>query len=55
MMNDKTSPSSGSKFVQITSSVHGVEILLYALDAAGDVWRFDDQSRQWVMLPRERR
>jgi hypothetical protein len=43
------------KFVQITTSVHGSEILLYALDETGDVWRFDDKTRQWVMLPRDRR
>jgi hypothetical protein len=53
-MNDKT-PVRESKFVQITTSVNGVEILLYALDESGDVWRFDDKTRQWVMLPRERR
>jgi hypothetical protein len=46
---------SDPKFVQITTSVHGGEILLYALDEAGDVWRFDDKTRQWVMLPRDRR
>jgi hypothetical protein len=43
------------KFVQITTSVQGGEILLYALDVSGDVWRFDDKTRQWVMLPRDRR
>ena len=43
------------KFVQITTSVQGGEILLYALDEAGDVWRFDDKTRQWVRLPRDRR
>ena len=43
------------KFVQITTSVQGGEILLYALDESGGVWRFDDKSRQWVMLPRDRR
>jgi len=43
------------KFVQITTSVHGGEILLYALDEAGDVWRFDDKTRLWIMLPRDRR
>ena len=43
------------KFVQITTSVHGGEILLYALDEAGDVWRFDDKTRQWVKLPWDRR
>ncbi len=43
------------KFVQITTSVQGGEILLYALDEAGDVWRFDDKTRQWVMLPGDRR
>ena len=36
------------------SEIRG-EILLYALDESGDVWRFDDKSRQWVMLPRNRR
>jgi len=44
-----------TKFVQITTSVQGGEILLYALDESGDVWRFDDKTRQWVMLPRDRR
>jgi hypothetical protein len=43
------------KFVQIATSVHGSEILLYALDESGDVWRFDDGMRQWVMLPRDRK
>ena len=43
------------KFVQITTSVQGGEILLYALDESGTVWRFDDKTRQWVMLPRDRR
>ena len=43
------------KFVQITTSVLGSEILLYALDEAGEVWRFDDNTRQWVRLPRDRR
>ena len=43
------------KFVQITTSVQGGEILLYSLDEAGDVWRFDDKTRQWVKLPRTRR
>lgn len=43
------------KFVQITTSVLASEILLYALDETGDVWRFDDKTRQWVMLPRARR
>jgi hypothetical protein len=52
-MNDKK--PSGRKFIQIATSVHGGEILLYALDEAGDVWRFDEKSRQWVMLPRDRR
>ena len=46
---------SATKFVQIATSVHGAEILLYALDESGDVWRFDDKSHQWVMLPRGRR
>jgi hypothetical protein len=52
-MSDKK--ASDTKFVQITTSVHGAEILLYALDESGGVWRFDDKTRQWVMLPRERR
>ena len=43
------------KFVQITTSVHQAEILLYALDEGGDVWRFDDKTRQWVKLPNDRR
>jgi hypothetical protein len=43
------------KFVQIATSVQGGEILLYALDEAGDVWRFDDKTHQWVMLPQNRR
>jgi hypothetical protein len=43
------------KFIQIASTIHGGEVLLYALDASGDVWRFDDKTRQWVMLPRDRR
>ena len=43
------------KFVQITTSVHGGEIVPYALDEAGGVWRFDDKTRQWVKLPRDRR
>jgi hypothetical protein len=47
--------TSDAKFVQITTSVHGGEILLYALDESGDVWRFDDKTRRWVMLPRDRR
>ncbi len=46
---------SDTRFVQIATSVHGGEILLYALDASGDVWRFDDKTRQWVMLPGDRR
>lgn len=46
---------SGPKFVQITTSVQGGEILLYALDESGGVWRFDDKTRQWVMLPLDRR
>jgi hypothetical protein len=53
-MSDKR--MSEPKFVQITTSVHGGgEILLYALDESGDVWRFDDKARQWMMLPRDRR
>jgi hypothetical protein len=52
-MSDKG--ASVPKFVQIASAVHGGEILLYALDESGDVWRFDDKTRQWVMLPRGRR
>jgi hypothetical protein len=51
-MSDKTP---GAKFVQIATSVHSGEILLYALDENGDVWRFDDKTRQWVMLSRDRR
>jgi hypothetical protein len=47
--------SSDPRFVQIATSVQGGEILLYALDETGDVWRFDDKSRQWVRLPRDRR
>jgi hypothetical protein len=46
---------SDAKFVQIATSVQGGEILLYALDESGDVWRFDDKTRKWVMLPRDRR
>ena len=46
---------SDSKFVQIATSVQGSQILLYALDASGDVWRFDDKTHKWVMLPGERR
>ena len=38
-----------SRFVQITTSVQGGEILLYAIDEAGGVWRFDDKARQWVV------
>ena len=53
-MSDKT-PVSDPRFVHITTSVNGIEILLYALDELGDVWRFDDKTRQWVMLPRDRR
>jgi hypothetical protein len=48
-------PASQPKFIQIATSVHGGEILLYALDESGDVWRFDDKTRQWVMLSRTRR
>jgi hypothetical protein len=43
------------KFVQIATSVHGGEVLLYAVDESGDVWRFDDKSRQWIMLSRDRK
>jgi hypothetical protein len=43
-MSDKK--PSDTKFVQITTSVHGGEILLYALNESGDVWRFDDKTRQ---------
>jgi hypothetical protein len=50
--NDRTT---SARFIQIATSVQGGEILLYALDGAGDVWRFDDKTRQWVMLPRDRR
>jgi hypothetical protein len=46
---------SDPKFVQIATSVQGGQILLYALDESGDVWRFDDKTHQWVMLPRDRR
>jgi hypothetical protein len=46
---------SDPKFVQIATSVQGGEILLYALDESGGVWRFDDKTRQWVKLPRDRR
>jgi hypothetical protein len=49
-----TKPS-GTKFVQIATSVQGGQILLYSLDESGDVWRFDDKSHQWVRLPRDRR
>ena len=52
-MSDKK--PSDTKFVQIATSVHGGEVLLYALDASGDVWRFDDKTHKWVMLPGERR
>ncbi len=44
-----------TKFVQIATSVQGSQILLYALDESGDVWRFDDKTHQWVMLPQGRR
>jgi len=43
------------KFVQITTAVYVSEILLYALDEAGGVWRFDDKTRQWVKLSGDRR
>ena len=52
-MSDKN--PSDTKFVQIATSVQGGQILLFALDASGDVWRFDDKTHQWVMLPRQRR
>jgi hypothetical protein len=52
-MSDKN--PNDTKFVQIATSVQGAQILLYALDASGDVWRFDDKTHQWVRLPRERR
>jgi hypothetical protein len=52
-MSDKR--TNEPKFVQITTSVSGGEILLYALDETGNVWRFDDKTRQWIMLPRDRR
>jgi hypothetical protein len=52
-MSDKK--ASDTKFVQITTSVQGGDIFLYALDDSGDVWRFDDKPRQWFMLPRDRR
>ena len=42
-MNDRQ--AGDPTFVQITTSVLGSEILLYALDERGDVWRFDDQTR----------
>jgi hypothetical protein len=44
-----------AKFVQIATSVQGGQILLFALDESGDVWRFDDKTHQWVLLPRDRR
>jgi hypothetical protein len=44
-----------SKFVQIATSVHGGEVLLYALDESGEVWRFDDKTRQWIMLAGDRK
>jgi hypothetical protein len=53
-MSDRKTPGN-TKFVQIATSVQGGEILLYALDESGDVWRFDDKTRQWVMLPRDRK
>ncbi len=54
-MTDTKAKAGDPKFVQVTTSVHGGEILLYALDESGDVWRFDDNTRQWVKLPRDRR
>jgi hypothetical protein len=47
--------ASDTKFVQITTSVQGSQILLYALDESGDVWRLVDKTHQWVMLPQNRR
>ena len=44
--------TSSPKFIQIATSVYGGEILLYALDESGDVWRFDAKTRQWIMLSR---
>jgi hypothetical protein len=56
MMSETETRAANTRFIQITTSVHGNgEILLYALDELGDVWRFDDKTRQWVMLSRERR
>jgi hypothetical protein len=57
MSNEKPSDKkpSDTKFVQITTSVQGSQILLFALDESGDVWRFDDKTHQWVMLPQNRR
>jgi hypothetical protein len=46
---------SDTKFVQIATSVQGSQILLFALDASGNVWRFDDKTHQWLMRPRDRR
>ena len=52
-MSDTTA---SARFSQITTSVHGKgEIVLDALDARGDVRRFDDETRQRGMLPRDRR
>jgi len=52
-MSDKD--TNEQKFVQITTAVYGSEILLYALDQTGGVWRFDDKTRQWVKLSGDRR
>jgi hypothetical protein len=52
-MSDDT--ATHRRFIQIATTVQGGEILLYALDASGAVWRFDDKTRQWVMLPGDRR
>jgi hypothetical protein len=55
MANKPNDRTTSARFIQIATSVQGGEILLYALDGAGDVWRFDDKTRQWVMLPGDRR
>jgi hypothetical protein len=48
-----------AKFVQIAVSLHpkghGVERQdLYALDAAGTVWRFSEGEGRWHRVPMER-